>query len=496
MDSFKQLGLSTEILSAIEDLGFETPSKIQQKAIPFLVAGGRDFIGLAQTGTGKTAAFGLPLLERIDPFVDGTQALILAPTRELGQQITRQLDLYSKHLFEIDVLAVYGGTSITNQIKALKKGPQIVVATPGRLLDLIRRKAIKLKALRFLILDEADEMLNMGFKPDIDDILTHVPDHKETWLFSATMAKDIRSLVNTYMTNPVEVAIDAKDKVNSNIDHRFILVKRDQKTEVLCRFMETSEDMRAIVFCRTKRDTQDLSDQLNAKNYRADAIHGDLQQRQRDRVMNRFRSGELQLLVATDVAARGIDVDDLTHVFHFALPDDLAYYTHRSGRTARAGKEGLSVIFATPNDRHRLNQLSSKLNITFSPLELPNQTDIVKAKLENWCFHILKHSGKKKKHAELVDYAHTIFAGLSKEELINKMINVELEKLKESADLDLPTEFQTKGGGGRSRGRGRGGSGRSRDRRSSGSSRRTANSSRKSKDYRSFKKKDRRKKRK
>ncbi|NNC94972.1 MAG: DEAD/DEAH box helicase, partial [Chitinophagales bacterium] len=324
-------------------MGFENPTEIQEAAIPFLVDGDDDLIGLAQTGTGKTAAFGLPLLNRIDYNNKDTQALILAPTRELGQQIAEQLQQFSKHLRKVKILPVYGGASISHQIKAIKKGQHIIVATPGRLVDLIKRKVVNLNTVRFLILDEADEMLNMGFKEELDQILFETPAEKLTWLFAATMPKEIKKIVHKYMDDPVEVRVNQKNVVNKNIEHQFAVVKHSNKTEALTRFLDMDPDMRGVVFCRTKRDTQDLAEDLMSRGYKADAIHGDLNQPQRDRVMKRFKSHDLHVLVATDVAARGIDVNDLTHVFHFTLPDDHAYYTHRSGRTARAGKTGISI---------------------------------------------------------------------------------------------------------------------------------------------------------
>ncbi|MEL7341831.1 MAG: DEAD/DEAH box helicase, partial [Bacteroidota bacterium] len=290
MSQFSELGLSPEILSGIEELGFETPSPIQEKAIPHLLFNDQDFIGLAQTGTGKTAAFGLPLLDRIDPDQPATQALILAPTRELGQQIAQQLKLFSKYQPRMNMLAVYGGTAISQQIKALKRPTHIIIATPGRLIDLIGRRAISLDNLRYLILDEADEMLNMGFKDDIDHILSFAPDERLTWLFSATMSPDIKRIVSSYMEDPFEVSMSKKNEVNTNISHQFALVRHQNKVEALTRFVDLEPEMRAVVFCRTKRDTQQVADILGRKGYQADAIHGDLSQFQRDQVMRRFKA--------------------------------------------------------------------------------------------------------------------------------------------------------------------------------------------------------------
>jgi len=345
LSTFKELGLSEEILRRLEEMEFHTPSDIQRESIPQLLEGDRDFIGLAQTGTGKTAAFGLPLLEMVDPKERHTQGLVLAPTRELGRQIAEQLGKFSKYMKGLKVLPVYGGAAIVNQIKDLKKPTHIIIATPGRLIDLIKRKAVKLDQLEFLVLDEADEMVSMGFKEELDEILSYTPETKQTWLFSATMAKEIKRIVDKYMDDPIEVKINSEDKVNKNIKHQFAVTRNSDKTEALTRMLDMDADMRGVVFCRTRRDTQELAESLLKKGYAADALHGDLSQQQRDRVMGRFKKHALQVLIATDVAARGIDVDDLTHVFHFNLPDEDAYYTHRSGRTARAGKKGISMAF-------------------------------------------------------------------------------------------------------------------------------------------------------
>jgi len=454
------MGLSDEVLKVLEELGFETPSQIQEKSIPYLLEAYNDFIGLAQTGTGKTAAFGLPLLDRIDPEFDATQALVLAPTRELGQQIANQLEQFGKYLKRINVLAVYGGAAISNQIKALRKTQHVIIATPGRLIDLINRKAIKLDQLHVIVLDEADEMLNMGFKEDLDKILSYTPEDKMTWLFSATMPKQIKKIVDTYMDNPYEVKIDATSKVNTNIQHQFITVKQSNKTEALKRILDMNPAMRGVVFCRTKRDTQTLAEDLLKKNYMADALHGDLSQAQRDRVMKRFKEHDLQVLIATDVAARGIDVQDLTHVFHFTLPDETAYYTHRSGRTARAGKKGLSIAFINGREFYRINRLQKELDIEFEKIEIPNVDDIAKIRIANWCDDVVDMDVKKLDKS-LLKMANTQFEGLSKEELIERMLFVELESLHldNSGDLNQDIE-KDRGGGGRNRGRG----GRSRDR--------------------------------
>ena len=464
------MGLSDEVLKVLDELGFVTPSQIQTESIPHLLESYNDFIGLAQTGTGKTAAFGLPLLDRIDPEFDATQALVLAPTRELGQQIANQLEQFGKYLKKINILAVYGGAAISNQMRALRKTQHIIIATPGRLIDLINRKAIKLDQLHVIVLDEADEMLNMGFKEDLDNILSYTPDDKMTWLFSATMPKQIKKIVDTYMENPHEVKIDATSKVNTNIKHQFIAVKQSNKTEALKRILDINPNMRGVVFCRTKRDTQTLAEDLLKKNYMADALHGDLSQAQRDRVMKRFKDHDLQVLIATDVAARGIDVSDLTHVFHFTLPDETAYYTHRSGRTARAGKKGLSIAFINGREIYRINRLKKELDIEFEKIEIPNVDDIAKVRIENWCTDVVEMDVNKIDKS-LLKMANDQLGELSKEELIERMLFVELESLHLDSSGDLNQDVEKDRGGGRGRDRDRGGRGRGRDRGGRGRSR-------------------------
>ena len=458
MSTFKELGLSDEILKVLEEMQFVTPSDIQQESIPQLIQGDRDFIGLAQTGTGKTAAFGLPLIEMVDPNEKHTQALVLAPTRELGRQIAEQLGKFSKYTKGLKVLPVYGGAAIVNQMRELKKPTHIIIATPGRLIDLIKRKAVKLDQLRYLVLDEADEMVSMGFKEELDEILSYTPETKQTWLFSATMAKEIKRIVSKYMDDPIEVKINSEDKVNVNIKHQFVVTKNHDKTEGLTRLLDMDADMRGVVFCRTRRDTQELAEALLKKGYAADALHGDLSQQQRDRVMGRFKKHALQVLIATDVAARGIDVDDLTHVFHFNLPDEDAYYTHRSGRTARAGKKGISLAFIGAKETHRLKRLEKTLGIEFKHILIPSSSDIADIRMKNWSFKLLDVDTKSV-DKRLMEKVLMVFGNLSKEEIIGKLLALELEKLKLGDDRDLnqdPQKARADGGGGGG-GRGRGG---------------------------------------
>ncbi len=366
MKNFHELGLNEPILKVLPELNIHEPTEIQRQAIPILIQNNTDFIGLAQTGTGKTAAFGLPLVQNIDPSFKAVQALVVTPTRELGQQVAQQLAAFARYQPGVKVEVVYGGKPIFQQIKNLQRKPQIIVATPGRLIDLIQRKAISLKSIRNVVLDEADEMLNMGFKDAINEILTYTPKEKNIWLFSATMPAEIRQIVGDYMSNPQEVAVNSSVKVNVDIDHQFVRVKSSMKKEAFQTLVDSDPEMRAVVFCRTKNDTRDLAHQLSRMNYPVDALHGDLSQGQRDKVMRKFKSGQLQYLIATDVAARGIDVDNLSHVIHFQLPDDMDFYTHRAGRTARAGKKGISLVLASRSDFHKIDSLQRKLKINFS----------------------------------------------------------------------------------------------------------------------------------
>ncbi len=466
MTAFTALGLSEPILKVLSELSFEKPTEIQTEAIPKLLEKECDFIGLAQTGTGKTAAFGLPLLERIDTSNKKTQALVLAPTRELGKQIAEQLDTFSKYLPKVNVLAVYGGQAISTQIRALKKPQHIIIATPGRLIDLTKRKAVKLNDVDVLVLDEADEMLNMGFKDELDEILSHTPDDKITWLFSATMPNEIKRIVSNYMYNPEEVRIDAKNKVNTNIEHQFVMVRQPNKTEALIRFLDINPEMRGLVFCRTKRDTQNLAEELLKQNYKADALHGDLSQHQRDRVMKRFKAHHLQVLIATDVAARGIDVNDLTHVFHFTLPEDISYYTHRSGRTARAGKEGISIAFVNGREKFRINRLQKQLGISFEQILVPNISEVLAVRIENWCAQLLNQKTDGNLTATLSDKVFEYFEAITKEELLTKLLTKELSlmRLDNSGDLNEKAST-TKGNRRERRGELKGSRGKERSRR-------------------------------
>jgi ATP-dependent RNA helicase DeaD len=410
-------------------MGFESPSEIQEKAIPVLIKNQNHFIGLAQTGTGKTAAFGLPLIDLIDVNDRHTQAIVLAPTRELGQQIAVQFQKFSKYLPEIKVLAVYGGAPISNQIRALKDKPQIIIATPGRMIDLLNRKALNISKIRYVVLDEADEMLNMGFKEDLDEILKHTPEEKLTWLFSATMPKEIRRIVKTYMHDPVEIAVNSGTSTNKDIEHQYAVVKISDKTEAIKRIMDVTPKMKGIIFCRTKRDTTALSDDLKAAGYHVDALNGDLTQAQRDRVMRQFKAHALQMVVATDVAARGIDVDNLTHVIHHALPDDITYYTHRSGRTGRAGNKGISIAFISSRDQRRLRDIERSLDAGFTKIEIPSAKDIAAKRIVQWAEVLANAEIDKNINLDLLQSALDTLDGFSKEELISKLVSNEIASL-------------------------------------------------------------------
>lgn len=452
MSNFKDLGLSNSTLKVLEKIGFETPTPIQQQAIPQLLDGDpADLIGLAQTGTGKTAAFGLPLIERVDDSDNSTQALIMAPTRELGQQIAQQLVQFAANQKRLNIEVVYGGAAISNQIRALKKPTQIVVATPGRLLDLINRRAINLNNVKYVVLDEADEMLNMGFKEDIDDILSHTLDGRVTWLFSATMPKEIKAIANKYMNEPKEIRVNAEQQVNKDISHQYVITTTANKLAAVRRFLDIQPDMRGIMFCRTKRETQEIAEELGNKGYGTEALHGDLSQAQRDAVMRRFKKRGMQLLIATDVAARGIDVNDLTHVMHHKLPDQLESYTHRSGRTARAGKKGISLAFINPRERRQIELIERKVKVKFDQVEVPDAKDLRTTRINNWASLII--NTKVDEHAdEILNELHGQFKDLSKEDILKRLITTQLDQLNVlDNEGDLNEKF-----GGKDRGSSRG----------------------------------------
>jgi len=382
MMTFNQFGLKDELIQAVHSIGFTNPTPIQEKTIPLLISTTTDIIALAQTGTGKTAAFGLPLIHNIDPQSKNTQALVLSPTRELCMQIKDELVKYSQNL-NINIVSVFGGASITNQITQLKRGAQIIVATPGRLMDMIDRKVINLKHTTTVVLDEADEMLNMGFKDDIDQILEFTEAREQAWLFSATMNNDVRKIAKKFMNNPTEIAVAKENVGNENIEHKYYVVNNKHRYEALQRLLDIVPDIYGIIFTRTKQDAHDISESLVKDGYSVSAIHGDLDQKMRSKVMDRFKKKQLQVLVATDVAARGIDVNDITHVINYELPDDPEVYTHRSGRTARAGKKGVCISIISSREIAKIRRIEKIVNSKFSREDVPSGNEVITAKCNN-----------------------------------------------------------------------------------------------------------------
>ena len=447
MSEFSKLGLSQPLVQSISDLGFEHPTPIQSQAIPRLLLNDTDLVGLAQTGTGKTAAFGLPMLDIVEPSLDYIQALVLAPTRELCLQISKDLKSYASHLKKLKIVAVYGGTDIGRQIRDIRRGAHIIAATPGRLRDMINRKVIKLEKVQIVVLDEADEMLNMGFKEEIDEILLNTPDEKNTWLFSATMPKEVRRIAKNYMDNPLEISIGDKNTSNENISHQYIFIRPNQKYEALLRFLDYDADIFGLIFTRTRRDSHALAEQLSKDGYNADALHGDLNQGQRDRVMDRFRRRRLQVLVATDVAARGIDVSDITHVFHYNIPEDISFYTHRAGRTGRAGKKGISLVLAHPNDMGLIRLLERRVKIRFEKAHIPDGEEIVKQRLVSR-LRKFKATEVGEDVEKLAPLLFEELEDLSREELIKIMAAVTFKRLlktyKNATDLNKTTQRRTR----------------------------------------------------
>ncbi len=425
MNAFEALGLNEQLVKAVADLGFETPSEIQQKAIPVLLSGTTDFIGLAQTGTGKTAAFGLPLLQLIDATQRHAQALVVCPTRELCLQITNDLEKYKKHSKNIFTEAVYGGASITMQIRNLKKGVQIVVATPGRLIDLIERKAIDLQKVKYVVLDEADEMLNMGFRDDIDFVLKNTINRESIWLFSATMPPEVRAISKNYMQTPKEVTVGKKNSGNVNIDHQFFVVPQQNRYEALKRLIDFNPGMYGIIFTRTKIDAQEIGERLAKAGYEIEALHGDLTQQQRDKVMGRFRTKSLQLLIATDVAARGIDVEGVTHVINFELPDDMEVYTHRSGRTGRAGKTGICLSICHSRETFKIKSLERMINAQFHKVDVPSGKDVCRKQFFSFMDKLMQADVSQGDYETYMPDLMEKFADVSKEEVLQRVASIE-----------------------------------------------------------------------
>jgi ATP-dependent RNA helicase DeaD len=444
MKSFETLGLSKGLVESVQQIGFEIPTPIQEQAIPVLLKGNRDFVGLAQTGTGKTAAFGLPLLELVDDASRFTQALVLAPTRELGLQITSDLENFSEKFKSFNIVAVYGGASISEQIRKVKKGAQIIVATPGRLIDLIDRKAINLGTIKYVVLDEADEMLNMGFKEDLDKILSYTPDEKNTWLFSATMPREVRSIMKNYMTDPFELTVGEQNKGNVNIEHHYVIISEKDRYLALKRILDYTPEIFGLIFCRTRIDTQRVAEMLMKDGYNADALHGDLTQQQRDRVMMKFRDRSLQILVATDVAARGIDVEDITHVIHLNIPDEMEFYTHRSGRTARAGKKGISIAMISKKELGKVKQIEKTLKAPFKKMMIPTGPDVCQKQLLALMHKVHEVKVNEGEIGEFLPAVYEELKDLSKEELIKRFASIEfnrfLDYYRNAPDLNVEAQ--------------------------------------------------------
>jgi len=429
--TFNQLGLRDEVVKALDELNFTVPTPIQEKAIPHLLSGTSDFVGLAQTGTGKTAAFGLPLLSVIDWGNKIPQGVIICPTRELCLQITKDLQNFAKFLNPEAIVAVYGGADIRRQMTQIKKGANIIVATPGRLMDLINRRAMDLSKIDVVVLDEADEMLNMGFKEDIDSILQQTPEHKNVWLFSATMPAEVARIAKTYMEDPLEVSIGHKNQSNENISHVYYTVKERDRYLALKRLIDLNPDIFGLVFCRTRRETQEVAEKLAKERYSAEPLHGDLSQAQRDRVMDRFRRKDLQLLVATDVAARGIDVDDISHVINYNLPDDIENYTHRSGRTARAGKKGFSFVLINPKEKFKIKAIEKQMRTSFAEGNIPTPEEVCQIQLNSLVNKVKETKIREEQMAGFMPGIYEMFADLSKEEVIQKFVSSEFNRFLE-----------------------------------------------------------------
>lgn len=442
--TFEQLGLSPKTLRALAEINFTIPTPIQEQAIPKLIEADVDLLGLAQTGTGKTAAFALPILEKIDSSNRKPQALILCPTRELCMQITKDIEKFSSMTPEIRTVAVYGGASISMQIRDLRRGVQIIVATPGRMIDIIERGEVNFEQVKIVVLDEADEMLNMGFKESINQILSNTPDEKNTWLFTATMPKDIKIITKKYMRNPLEVSVSV-NKGNENIDHQYYVINPRDRYAAVKRIVDFYPDIFGIVFCRTKNETKDVADMLIKDGYNSDALHGDLTQQQRDIVMNRYREKSLQLLIATDVAARGIDVSDVTHVINYALPDDAENYTHRSGRTARAGKKGISISLVSKREMHKINELERIVSKKFEKVNVPTGAEVCQNQLLALIHRAHQVEVNEEQLAPFMDQINAEFADISKEDVIKRFASMEfnrfLEYYQDSRDLNQGGEL-------------------------------------------------------
>lgn len=444
MQTFEELGVRPDLLQGIADMGFETPMPVQEKVIPVLLGGDHDLVALAQTGTGKTAAFGLPLIQRVDLSRRVPQALVLAPTRELCLQIAGDLADFAKYVPDIEILPVYGGSSIESQIRSLRKGVQIIVATPGRLIDLINRGVVNLEDVHTVVLDEADEMLNMGFVDSINDILSHVPDDRKMLLFSATMPAEVAKISKRFMKDPEEIVIGTRNEGAKNVRHIYYMVNARDKYLALKRIADNSPNIYAIIFCRTRRDTQEIADKLIADGYNADALHGDLSQQQRDIVMRKFRDRVITLLVATDVAARGLDVDDLTHVINYGLPDDTAVYTHRSGRTGRAGKTGVSIAIIHSREKGKLREIERIIGKKFERKDVPTPEHIIEKQLYNLADRLERVEVNDTEIDRYLPGVLKKLAWLSTEDLLKRVLSLEFNRLldyyKDAPNIDFIDE--------------------------------------------------------
>jgi ATP-dependent RNA helicase DeaD len=448
MITFDGLGLDERLVKATTALGFVNPTTIQEKAIPVLLSGTTDLIGLAQTGTGKTAAFGLPLLQLVSASDKYPQALIVCPTRELCMQIVNEMELFKKFMTGINVVAVYGGTSIGAQIRDIKRGVQIVTATPGRLIDLIERKAINLEQIKYVVLDEADEMLNMGFQDDIEFILKNTPKRESTWLFSATMPPEIRRVSKRYMKEPIELQVGKVNTANKNIDHQYFITSAQHRYEALKRLIDFNPGIYGIIFTRTKMDAQEIAERLTREGYDIDALHGDLTQQQRDKVMGQFREKSLQLLIATDVAARGIDVVGITHVINYELPDDMEVYTHRSGRTGRAGKTGICMSIIHSREVFRLKQIEKMVQSPFNKFEIPTGKDVCRKQFFYFMEKLLQTDISHGDYETYVPMLTEKFAEVSKEEILKRVAATEFDRFlkyyENAEDLNIRDDRRTR----------------------------------------------------
>jgi ATP-dependent RNA helicase DeaD len=450
MSTFEELGLQEKLLKSVEELGFTQPTPIQEKAIPVLLSGTKDLIGLAQTGTGKTAAFGLPLLQLIDSKEKYPQALIVCPTRELCLQIEKEMELFKKHLSGVHIVAVYGGSSISMQIRDIRRGVQIIVATPGRLIDLIERKAINLEKIKYVVLDEADEMLNMGFQEDIEFILQNTPQRDSTWLFSATMPQEIRKVSKKYMQSPVEITVGKMNTANKNIDHQYYVASAQHRYETLKRLIDFNPGMYGIIFTRTKADAQEIAEKLTREGYDIDALHGDLTQAQRNKVMDEFRDKTLQLLIATDVAARGIDVQGITHVINYELPDDVEVYTHRSGRTGRAGKTGVCMSIVHSRETGRIRQIERIVQVPFHKVEIPSGKDVCRKQFFYFMDKLLQTDISHGDYETYLPMLQEKFADVSKDEVLKRVAALEFDRFlryyENAEDLNARDRREERGG--------------------------------------------------